>query len=124
MKTKTSHLTMLIDRKLDQVGYMCMISEQLQCMQVYSILIDGLEHSFEVVLPTPIVGRYLILADKPLNMQTLADYTVPLIDAVAYALAFYYSMPSSVKHFVEQLGQLGTLRVAAVEHLKRFYELD
>lgn len=124
MKTKTSHLTMLIDRKIDRVGYMCMISEQLQCMQVYSILIDGLEHSFEVVLPTSMIGRALALEGVPIDMETLASYTVPLVDAVAYALAFYYSMPSSVKRFVEQLGQLGTLRVAAVEHLKRFYELD
>lgn len=124
MKTKTSHLTILIDRKIDQTGYMCMVSEQLQCMQVYSILIDGLQHSFEVVLPTSMVARDLALAGKPINPQTLADFTVPLVDAVAYALAFYYSMPTSVKRFVEQLGQLGTLRVAAVEHLKRFYELD
>lgn len=124
-KNKKSALQLTLSSRLEKVGMACYPSEvRLRSMLVYVIKFDDAEHPLEVVLPSDEVAFQIGRSGSIINEETLRNYDVPIIDAVAYALAFYWSMPSSVKTLINTFGELGTLRVQAVEHMKRFYGLD
>lgn len=126
-KTKKSHLQLLLEAKLENVGMTCYPSDiRLRSMFVYVIKFEHAEHPLEVILPTHEVAYQVAYRDRTeaVTEERMRNYDVPIIDVVAYALAFYWSMPSSVKDLLKTFGEIGTLRAKAIVHMERFHGLD
>lgn len=126
-KSKKSNLQLMLEAKLESVGMTCFPSDVLlRSMHVFVIKFEQAEDPIEVLLPNHEVAYRVAYRDHPqaLTEEAVRNYDVPIIDVVAYALAFYWSMPSSVKDLLRTLGEISTLRIKAIAHMERLYDIQ